>query len=214
MYTRLSESSRQQIDSASEMRKLSKGEILFHEGKIPAHVYFLVSGKMKLYTTDQQGREQIIHLAAPGDLMAYRAILGGDSLSCSASALEDSEVMVVPREIFLRVLESDAEFSHAVIRLLTEELRHAEHHLAGLARKPVRERLAEVLLMLADKFGYEADGETLAVKLSREEIAGLAGTATETTIRLIHALEEEGLITISGRRLRLVNKDGLRHFRL
>ena len=184
--------------------------MLFLEGKIPMYVFFVLSGKLKLYTTNQQGREQIIHLAAPGDLMAYRAILGGDFLSCSASALEEADVLVVPKEIFLQVLESDPEFSHAVIRLLTEELRHAEHHLAGLARKSVRARLAEVLLLLADKFGYEADGETLAVSLTREEIAGLVGTATETAIRLLHALSDEALLATSGRKLRLIDKAGLR----
>lgn len=210
MLNQLSADSRKQIVTASVSRKLAKGEMLFLEGKIPSHVFFLVDGKMKLYTTDLQGREQIIHLAGPGDLMGYRAILGGDSLSCSASALELSHVLVVPKEVFLQTLDTDSAFSHQVIQLLTNELRHAEHHLAGLARKSVRARLAEVLLILADKFGFEPDGETLTVTLSREEIAGLVGTATETVIRLLHAMKDEGLLATSGRKLRLIDKDGLR----
>lgn len=196
--------------AASQETKLAKGEMLFHEGKVPANIYFVLTGKLKLYTTDQHGREQIIHLAAAGDMMGYRAILGGDSFSCSASALEDSNVLVVPKAAFLNALDADAEFSFAVIRLLTEELRHAEHHLAGLARKSVRARLAEVLLILADKFGYEEDGETIAVSLSREEIAGLVGTATETAIRILNSLKEENLLATSGRKIRLTDKAGLR----
>ena len=210
MLDQLNPESRRLLETASEYEHLPKGRELFREGRNPSEVYFLLKGKMKLYTTDQQGREQIVHLAAPGDLMAYRAILGGDSLSCSASALEDSEVMVVPKATFLEMLERDPAFSHAVIRLLTHELRHAEHHLAGLARKTVRARLAEVLLILGDKFGYEADGETINVALSREEMAGLVGTATETAIRLLNALKEEGLLATSGRKIRLTDKAGLR----
>lgn len=210
MLHRLKPETLARLKSASTEQKIPKGAMLFQEGRIPSSVYFVLTGKLKLYTTDQQGREQIVHLAAAGDIMGYRAILGGDSFSCSASALEDSTVLIVPKAGFLNVLDSDAEFSFAVIRLLTEELRHAEHHLAGLARKSVRARLAEVLLILADKFGYEADGETLAVSLSREEIAGLVGTATETTIRLLHALKDEGLLATQGKKLRLLNKDGLR----
>ncbi len=206
----MSPDSQKLVSTSSVSRRLSKGEMLFLEGRIPGHVFFLVQGKMKLYTTDGQGREQIVHLAGPGDLMGYRAILGGDSLSCSAAALEASQVLVVPKEVFLRILESDSSFSHQVIQLLTNELRHAEHHLAGLARKSVRARLAEVLLILAAKFGYEEDGETLAVSLTREEIAGLVGTATETVIRLLHAMKDEGLLATSARKLRLINKDGLR----
>lgn len=210
MLNRLKPESLSRIKSTSLEQHFAKGSMLFHEGKIPTSVYFVVSGKLKLYTTDQQGREQIVHLATNGDLMGYRAVLGGDSFSCSAAALEDSTVLVVPKEAFLNVLDSDAEFSFAVIRLLTQELRDAEHHLAGLARKSVRARLAEVLLILADKFGYESDGETINVSLSREEIAGLVGTATETAIRLLHSLRDDGLLATNGKRLRLIDKDGLR----
>lgn len=209
MLQQLKQETLQKLRDASREIKILKGDILFAEGKLPASVYFLLSGKMKLYTTDQQGREQIVHLASSGDLMGYRAVLGGDSFSCSASALEDSIVLNVPKATFLNVLDADAEFSFAVIRLLTQELRDAEHHLAGLARKPVRERIGEVLLILGDKFGYEADGETINVSLSREEIAGLVGTATETVIRMLHAMQEEGLLQTQGKKIRLTNKRGL-----
>lgn len=210
MLNRIKPETLARIKAASTEVKLGKGDLLFHEGKIPQHLYFVMSGKLKLYTTDAQGREQIIHLAAANDIMGYRAILGGDSFSCSASALEDSTVLVVPKEAFLNALDTDSEFSFAIIRLLTEELRHAEHHLAGLARKSVRARLAEVLVIIAQKFGFEADGETLSVSLTREEIAGLVGTATETAIRILHSLKDEGLLATSGKKIRLLNIDGLR----
>jgi CRP/FNR family transcriptional regulator len=210
MLNRLKPETLAKLKSASQEQQVSKGTMLFHEGKIPQHVYFVIAGKLKLYTTDQLGREQIVHLATNGDIMGYRAVLGGDSLSCSCSALEDSLVMGVPKETFLNALDTDAEFSFAVIRLLTQELRDAEHHLAGLARKSVRARIAEVLLILADKFGYESDGETINVSLSREEMAGLVGTATETAIRLLHSLRDDGLLATTGKKIRLIDKSGLK----
>jgi CRP/FNR family transcriptional regulator, polysaccharide utilization system transcription regulator len=189
---------------------LPKGEILFAEGQPPAGVHLLLTGKIKLFTSNSQGREQIVHLARPNNLLGYRAILGNDSYSCSASAIEKSEVWLIPRALFLSLLDTNAALSHYVIRLLTAELRHAEHHLAGLARKPVKIRLAESLLLLAETYGFESDGKTLAVSLSREEMAALVGTATETVIRLLQTLKEQGLLAISGQQIRLLNTKALK----
>lgn len=197
------------LENNRQLVKTRKGDLIFTEGKSPSGVHFLHSGKVKVYTTDAQGREQIVHLAKPGDLMGYRAVLGSDCYSCSAAALENAETWVVSKAVFLSLLETNAAFSHGVIRLLTAELRHAEHHLAGLARKPVKSRLAEALLLLADTYGFDADGENLAVALTREEIAGLVGTATETAIRLLNSLKEEGLVATSGRKIRLLDRAGL-----
>jgi CRP/FNR family transcriptional regulator len=197
------------LEESRQVIRTKKGAMLFNESKSPQGVHLLVSGKVKLFTTDAQGREQIIHLARPGDLMGYRAVLGSDCYSCSAAALEDAETWLIPRNTFLSLLDTNAAFSHAIIRLLTAELRHAEHHLAGLARKPVKSRLAEALLLLADTYGFEADGETLAISLTREEIAGLVGTATETAIRLLNSLKDDQLVATSGKKIRLQNKAGL-----
>lgn len=197
------------LESTRQLRKVKKGESIFLEGKSPSGAYFLSAGKVKLFTTDAQGREQIVHLAKPGDLMGYRALLGSDTYSCTGSALEDAEVWFIPKETFFSLLDGNAAFSHAIIKLLTAELRHAEHHLAGLARKPVKSRLAAVMLLLADTYGFTEDGETIAVSLTREEIAGLVGTATETAIRLLNSLKEEGLLATEGKKVRLLNRAAL-----
>lgn len=198
------------IRESGQIVTVKKGGLLFSEGKVPQGVYLLRSGKVKLFTTDAQGREQIVHLAKPGDLMGYRAVLGSDCLSCSASAFENAETWLVPKATFLTLLESNAAFSHAIIRLLTAELRHAEHHLGGLARKPVKSRLAEALLLLGEVYGFENDEITLSVSLTREEFAGLVGTATETVIRLLNSLKEEGWLATSGKKIRLLDKAALK----
>ncbi|HEU4718036.1 MAG TPA: Crp/Fnr family transcriptional regulator [Bacteroidia bacterium] len=206
----LSESEFSEFGRSRQSRKVKKGEAIFLEGKSPSSVFYLHAGKVKVFTTDAQGREQIIHLAKPGDLMGYRAMLGGDTYSCTGAAMEDTEVWVIPKETFFDLLDRNAAFSHAVIKLLTAELRHAEHHLAGLARKPVKSRLAEVMLLLADTYGFRDDGQTIDVSLTREEIAGLVGTATETTIRLLLSLRDEGFLATEGKKIRLLDVKGLR----
>lgn len=197
------------LERTKQTRKVKKGESIFLEGKIPSGVFFLSDGKIKLFTTDAQGRDQIIHLAKTGDLMGYRAVLGSDTYSCTGAALEDSEIWFIPKETFFAILDKNAAFSHAIIKLLTAELRHAEHHLAGLARKPVKARIAEVLLLLADTYGFKEDQETINVSLTREELAGLVGTATETTIRLLNSLKDEGLLATEGKKVRLLDRAAL-----
>lgn len=204
-FEQLSAEEQSQINDASTIVVLNKRDELFLEGKHPQAVYILQRGKMKLFTTDMQGREQIVHLARPGDLMGYRAVIGNDVFSCSAAALETSSIIVIPRAIFENLLEQSRVVSHYVIQVLAAELRHAEHHLAGLARKHVRSRLADVLLLLAETYGYESDEQTLAVQLTREELAGLVGTATETVIRLLHSLRDDKLVATDNRKIRLTN---------
>jgi CRP/FNR family transcriptional regulator, polysaccharide utilization system transcription regulator len=205
----LSPADEQLMNNEGKVEVFQRREELFLEGKQPACVYILQRGKVKLFTTDMQGREQIVHLARPGDLMGYRAVLGNDAFSCSAAALETTSVLVIPKAVFFQILDHNPTLSHYIIKLLTTELRHAEHHLAGLARKHVRSRLAEVALLLAETYGYEKDGSTLAVQLTREEVAGLVGTATETVIRLLHSLRDDGLLATDGRKIRLLDIPGL-----
>jgi len=197
------------LEQSKNLLQVKRSSKIFLEGNIPIGVYFLVNGKIKLFTTDAQGREQIVHLAKPGDLMGYRALLGSDTYSCTGTALENSEIWFIPKTVFFNLLNVNASFSHAIIKVLTAELRHAEHHLAGLTRKPVKARLAEVLLLLADTYGFEKDKKTIAVALSRADLGGLVGTATETVIRLLNSFKKEGLLATEGKKLRLLDVPAL-----
>jgi CRP/FNR family transcriptional regulator, polysaccharide utilization system transcription regulator len=199
------DSERLKLLEKNQEKEFKKGSLIFPEGKQANGVYSLRTGKAKLVTTDSQGRVQIIHLARPGDLMGYRGVLGGDSFSCAAQAIEASTVVFIPKTDFLHLLDKHPTFSHAIIQLLTSELRRTEHHLAGLARKHVKSRLAETLLELSETYGFEEDGQTLAVTLTREEFAALVGTATETVIRLLHDMQEQQALKIEGRKLCLTN---------
>jgi CRP-like cAMP-binding protein len=181
-----------------------KGQIIFHEGAHPFGVYCVNTGKIKLSHLGDDGKEQIIRLLKVGDITGYRALLSGDRYAASAIALEDTHVCFIPKELFVNILKNDAGLAFEIMRLLSDELHRAELQLTHLAQKPVRERLAETLLFIKETYGYEEDGVTLNVRFSREEIANLVGTATESTIRLLSEFKRDGMVELDGKKIKIL----------
>lgn len=182
-----------------------KGQLIFGEQGWPLGLFCINSGKVKLSQSGVDGKDQIIRLAKDGDILGYRALLSGDRYSNSATALDDSNICFIPKDVFFKLIEKNAGLSLQVMRMLSENLKNAQQRITDMAQKPVRERLAEALLFLKETYGYEADGKTLNVPVSREDLANMAGTATETTIRLLSDYKQEGLIELPGRKIVLIN---------
>jgi CRP-like cAMP-binding protein len=136
-------------------------------------------------------------------------LLSGDTYGSSAVAIEDTQVCFIPKELFINVIKKDSNFAFELMKLLSDELHNAEIKITHLSQKPVRERLAETLLFIKTTYGYEDDGETLNVRLSREEIANLVGTATESTIRLLSEFKKDGLIGLEGKKIKIINQQKL-----
>lgn len=196
------------LDLLSEAKVCSvykKGQVIFHEGAYPFGVYCINDGKIKLSHSGDDGREQIVRLVKAGDIMGYKALLSNERYTATATALEDSSICFVPKDLFLNILQKDASLSFEMMRILSSELRKAELKITHLAQKPVRERLAETLLFIKETYGLEADGHTLSVRLSREEIANLVGTATESAIRLLSEFKKDGMIELEGKKIRLLD---------
>jgi CRP/FNR family transcriptional regulator len=182
-----------------------KGQTIFNEGSYPFGVYCIGSGKIKLSHLGDDGKEQIVRLLKGGDIVGYRALLSGERFSASAVALEETSVCFIPKDLFIKIVKNDAKFSYEMMKLLSNELHQAEVKLIHLAQKPVRERLAEMLLFIKRVYGYERDGITLNVRLSREEIANLVGTATESTIRLLSEFKRDGMVELEGKKIKITN---------
>lgn len=195
----------EEINSVKDTSFFKKGQLIFSEGSRPRGLYCVNSGKVKVYKMGDEGKDQILHLAKPGDILGYRAILSGDLYSCSASALEDSSVCFIPQSLFRTMVEKNVSLSLQIIKLLSTELKSAEKHITDIAQKPVRERVAEVLLLLKETFGMEADGKTINATLTREEIANIAGTATESCIRILSELKSDKIIELKGKNIILLN---------
>lgn len=201
-----------EVDSLNQFKGCGyykKGQTVFTQGHYPHGVFCVKHGKIKVYKIGDEGKEQIVRFGKDGDILGYRALLSGDSYSCSADVLEDSHICFVPKAAFLEMLGKSGSLTLNVMKLLGNDLREAEKRITELAQKPVRERVAEALLLLKETYGVEEDDSTLNVTLSREEIANLVGTATETTIRLLSEFKQDGLIQLNGKKIAILNHQKL-----
>jgi CRP/FNR family transcriptional regulator len=182
-----------------------KGQEIFKEGFFPKGLFCINSGKIKISQLGNEGKEQIVRFAKEGDVIGYRALLSGEKYSGSAKALAESSVCFIPRDTFFTLIEKNTNLSMGMLKLISHDLKEAEHKITNLAQKPNRERLAEALLFLKETYGFENDGATINVILSREEISNLVGTATETTIRLLSEFKKDKLIDFVGKKIRFLN---------
>lgn len=194
-----------QINEEKVCSQYKKGEPIFKEGNRPHGIYCVNYGKIKLSKMGSDGKEQIIRLVKAGDPLGYRALLSGDKYYSTAIALEDSGVCFIPRELFMGILQKDSALTVEMIKLLSDDLKKAELQITHLAQKPVRERAAEAILFIKETYGFEADGKTIDATFSREDIANIIGTATETTIRLLSEFNKEGIIQLNGKKITILN---------
>jgi CRP/FNR family transcriptional regulator len=197
------------MDSAKTCQFFKKGETIFEEGTYPHGLYCINSGKIKVTQTGIDGREHIVHLAKDGDVMGYRAVLGGDKYSASAVALENSNICFIPTKTFVSMVEKDPKLAFKIIHLFSNELKIAERGITDIAQKSVKERLAQGLLLLKESYGLENDNTTLNITMTREDIASIVGTARETVIRLLFELERESILALEGKKIKILDQPKL-----
>lgn len=185
-----------------------KGQYIFQENSRLPGVYCIHSGKVKMFRIGPEGKEQIIRFAKTGDMIGYKSILSDEPLSVSAAALDDVSVCFVPKQFLFDTLSINNMFTRKLMEVACHEIGEANKIITNLAQKTVRERLAEVLLILKETFGENNEG-FLEVKLTREEIASFVGTATESVIRLLSEFKKDGLIELKGRNIKVLKPNQL-----
>lgn len=209
LFGELKQDTREEISRGKGCNFYKKKQIIFYEGNYPFGIYCINRGKVKIYKISENGKEQIVRFAKEGDILGYRSLISGEPYRASAETLTDSVVCFIPKEIMFNLIEKDRPFSLKFMRFLCSELGSAENRMLNLSQKPVTERLAELLLILKEKFGLESDNETIKVSLTREDLASFAGTATETVVRLLKDLKQRKLIDVEGRKIKLLDISGL-----
>lgn len=198
------------LDQGKTCIVYKKGQTLFYEGTRPMGLYCVKSGKVKIFKMGSQGKEQILRLANSGDFLGYRSLLGEELYAASAEVLEDAAICFIPRDNFFKSLVDNKEFYSTMVKSLAHELGVVEEKLADLSQKSVRERLAGNLLMLKETYGLDGEGSTLIdLSISREDLANIVGTATETVIRLLSEFKRDGLISLEGKKIRVMDARGL-----
>jgi CRP-like cAMP-binding protein len=188
---------------------LHKGQVLFLQDSKPHGLYCIKKGKVKIYRRGSEGKEQIVRLANDADVVGYRALLSNENYQCGAAALEETTLCYVPKHMVEHLMEDNTHIYKKMVNLLASDLKQAEHKLSDLAQKPVRERVAESLFLLKGKYGLESDGQTLNVVLSREELANIVGTATESLIRVLSDFKKEGIVELEQKRIKILDEDHL-----
>ena len=196
------------INFEKEFRQYKRGEILYNEGNRISGFYCIHSGIIKVFKTGFDGKEQIIHFAKPGDIIAYRSVLSNEVACTSAKVIENCTVCFIPSEILISFVKSNSDFAYELLKLACHELGEANSFITDIAQKTVRERLAEVLLFLVIDFGLD-NQNFLQISLTREELANIVGTATESVIRLLSEFKADKLVELNGRKIRIMNRKGL-----
>ncbi len=208
LFAGLSDSELSLMSENHNCNYYKKGQIVFLEGNHPSGLYCINKGRVKLSQVGPEGKEQIIRLAKAGDILGYRALISGDSYTATATVLEDSRICMISLKAFFALLQSNTSITQSLMKLLAGDLKEAERKVTHFAQKKVNERVAEALLMLNEYYSQE-DGEAESFVFTREEIARLVGTATETAIRIITELKREGIIQIEGKRISITNRGAL-----
>jgi CRP-like cAMP-binding protein len=198
------------LELSHEKRIISfkKGENIIDEGSTPKGIYYIDKGTAKMYKLGFNGKEQILRFTKTGDIIGYRSILSKQPYGASATAMEDTEVCFIPEKFFLKVLEFHPKLAFDILRRISEDLGESAQTITFLAQKTVRERLAEVLLLLEKKLGTDKEG-FINISLTREEMANLIGTATESAIRLISEFKTDHLIEVEGRKIKILDHQKL-----
>ncbi len=181
-----------------------KGEIIYKEGEKPIGLISLSEGKAKIFKEGVGGRDQIIRMASSVSFIGYRALFSGDNYTSSAVALEDCMVCIIDKESLFTVLESNSKLAVNIIRFMARELGISNSRTVTLTQKHIRGRLAESLLFLLETYGTEEDNITIKVYLSREDVANLSNMTTSNAIRTLSAFASENVISISGRKIKIL----------
>jgi CRP-like cAMP-binding protein len=196
------------LNFEKDFRYYKRGDILYQEGNRISGFFCIHSGIIKVFKTGFDGKEQIIRFAKKGDIIAYRSVLSNELACTSAKVIEDCQVCFIPSEILTSFIKTNPSYALELLKLACHELGEANSFITDIAQKTVRERLAEVLLFLVNDFGLDNDS-FLNISLTREELANIVGTATESVIRLLSEFKSDKLVELNGRKIKILNTKGL-----
>jgi CRP-like cAMP-binding protein len=199
--------SRKLLESGMEQRKIRKGRVLYREGSFPKGIYILRKGKLKVFQSSRDGREQILHIYTRDEIMGYRPVLCAETHPVSASALEDCTYWFIPHEYFLNVVEQSPEMLRLLLTSLSHEFSVWVNKISVFTQQPVRNRVALALLVLNKQ--YQEQDRPAEINLSRDDFASYVGTVKETLVRVLQEFKKNGIVETKGRKIRLLKPERL-----
>src|SRR5690349_531784 len=185
------------------VRAFRKKELIFMEAQTPTELFFISKGCVKTYKINYEGKELVTGIFHEVQFFGYTALLEDKPYHESAEALEDSQILIIPKNDFLMLLYSSKDVAHKFITLLSNNLDETEKRLMDVAYQSVRQRVAGALLQIQGR--YNSPGRDGLISFARKDISGLIGTATESLNRTLADFKDEGLIEILGDGLRILD---------
>jgi CRP/FNR family cyclic AMP-dependent transcriptional regulator len=193
-----------------EVQNFKKKQMVYTQGHRPSFLYFVSKGKVKTFKMNDDGKELITGIYTAGDFLGYTPLLEETSYMDNAEALEDCELLEIPKADFLNLVSSDSQVAKRFIKLLTHNLIEKEEQLVNLAYNSLRKRVANGLLLVFDKFKANPTDKP-RLEISREDLAQVVGTATESLIRTLSDFKGEKLIEIREGKIAIIDENRLRN---
>ena len=210
LWQLLTPEQRELLNKNYTIQKFKKNETIYCEGETPMHMMCLLSGKVKIYKEGVGGRSQIIRVIKDKEYFAYRAYFAEENFVTAAAAFEPCSICMIPMPFIMDLLKENNELALFFIRQLSVDLGVSDERTVSLTQKHIRGRLAESLLFLKDTYGVEEDQCTLSIYLSREDLANLSNMTTSNAIRTLSNFATEKLITIDGRKIKIIEEEKLK----
>jgi CRP-like cAMP-binding protein len=209
IFRGLSQADKELLNNHHLVASLSKRDIILSPEIKPKGIICLVSGKAKIFKIGAGNREQIIKMLKPPSFINYRSLFSDNYYPFSVVAVEESAIITFEKQVISGILRQNAELAVKFIKVISEDLVSSNNKLVSLTQKHVRGRLAESLLLLRDTYGVEADGKTLRVMLSREDIAHFSNMTTSNAIRTLSSMVSEKILEIQGRKIMILDSKEL-----
>ena len=198
------------VREAFVVKQFKKNQIIYAEHDAPEYLYCLLTGKAKMYKDGIGGRQQILRLYRPIQYFGYRAYFAGEPYVSSVAAVEAASIGIIPMDLVKEIIDQNRQVAWFFIHELSRNLGGSDTKIVNLTQKHIRGRLAEALILLVDNYGLEDDGETLNIYMAREDIANLSNMTTSNAIRTLSAFTTEKIITVDGRRIKILGYNTLK----
>jgi CRP-like cAMP-binding protein len=199
---------RQKLLQPAVRFRAKKGKVIYREGTFPKGIYILRRGKVKIYQTNRDAREQIVYIYTKGEFFGFRPLICDEAHPVSAAALEDCSYDFIPANHFLKCMKSSFDLMNSLLVSLSHEFTVWVNNITVFAQHPVRARVALGLLVLQEK--YKSKGKSGEVNLSRTDLASYLGTVKETLVRVLQEFKKKNLVETQGSKIRILNYEELK----
>jgi CRP-like cAMP-binding protein len=209
LWSLLSDEQKELMQKNISVRSYKKNEVVYKERDLPERLLCVLEGKVKIYREGIGGRNQIMRMITSGGYFGYRAYFAGERYVTNAMAFEPTIICSIPMQIVEKVVRENNRVAFFFIHRLAYDLGESDARTVNLTQKHIRGRLAENLLFLKENYGLEADGATISVYLSREDLASLSNMTTANAIRTLSSFARERIIAIDGRKIKIIDEEKL-----